>query len=428
MTAVYDKYDGELISETAPEQDPEKLILKSERAFQTLGEMTNSDITRMFRKISEIMESRSRELALIITRETGKPLKFSLNDLEKAIQIFNFWAMEGGPYNSPDSLNNGVSGGVHRLSMTRFLQSAPVILVSNSASVFLETCIFFSEFITRKAPLTVVAPLTHPLAIMDLERIISEAGFPEGSFQVALGDGVLKKKPDWFSIVYSKNLYSDSHVVVFDDADLDYASGRIFDCLIRTGLYGGSMFRRIITGEKSHTYLINRISEMASSLVAGDPRDENTDILDSRRLVTETGAPVAIQSAIIEGGKIIFGDPASSSGILGLDFQSGLNRLLKSIEIPIPSFYFSTFRSFKEISDFFSDARGVGSISLYTSDLNMALMASDRLNFQTVQINDTYDPVLGFSSYSSPVLRNVFNGQGSEPWPLERWKKVVFGR
>lgn len=428
MIKVYDKYDGEFIGEAAEETGREKIIDNAQKSAANLSEIEAEALSDMYLNLSRNLSLRSSELSLLMTRETGKPLRFTSSDMEKCVSILKFWAQEIRGYDPLPSFVPERFDGVHRMRFRLSMQSPPLISVAEGNSSFLETMIVFSEFISRRAPIVAIVPESSPLLFQELQSLIKEAGFPEGSFQATTNISLLEYPKTGFSFLRMGLYHSESPVIVFDDADIDFASENLFQSMLNVGLHGGSRFNRILSSPDSHDYLRNRIMEQCASIVLGDPHDMKTDMSDHPLTDQKINLQEEIGKALIKGGKFAFGDQETFRGIAGLDFQGKMDPDLLEVSINVPAFYFANFSSFEEVLGLFPGHMQGQNASLYTKDINMALLAAEKLNFRNVEINDSFDPVLGFRHYTRPLLRELFNSPEGEPWPLERWKNIVIGR
>lgn len=428
MIKVYDKYDGGIIGEAEEEPDTKKIIETVQKAAINLADIDHDNLSEMFLNLSVILSRRSEELSMLITKETGKPLRFTKSDIEKCSGILKFWAHEIREYNPLPSFLPDRFEGVHRTRMRIWMPSPPIFSIAEGFSAFLETVIVFSEFISRRGASVAIVPESNPLQFQELQKMIVESGFPEGSFQASTNSSLLDNHMDDFSFLRMSSYHTESPALVFDDADIDFASESLFKSMLPTGLYGGTRFNRILTSPDSHDYLRNRIMEQCESIVLGDPHDPKTDMSDHPLADQKEMLQEEVGRTLISGGKVAFGDQATFRGITGLDFQGNISQSFFDISVTAPAFYFTNFSSFDEVLGLFPPNRTGQNISIYTKDIDMAMLSAEKLNFRNIEINDSFDPIIGFSRYTGPVLREIFNSAGGEPWPLERWKNIVFRR
>lgn len=428
MTKVYDKYDGEFIGETADEPDKEKIIEDARKSASNLSEIKAEELSDMYLNLSRKLSVRSSELAMLMTKETGKPLRFASSDIEKCVSILKFWAQEIRGYDPLPSFVSDRFDGVHRLRFRLAMPSPPLISIAEGTSNFLETMIVFSEFISRRGPTVAIVPESCPLLLQELQRLVVESGFPAGSFQATTNTSLPDFPKSGFSFLQMGAYHSEAPVIVFDDADIDFASENLFKSMLHVGLHGGSRFNRIMSSPDSHDYLRNRIMEQCASIVLGDPHDIKTDMSDHPLTDQKIRLQEEVGKALMKGGKFAFGDQETFRGIAGLDFQGKIDSDLLDISISVPAFYFANFSSLEEVLSLFPSFVQGQNVSLYTKDINMALLAAEKLNFRNIEINDSFDPILGLRYYTRPLLRELFNSPEGEPWPLERWKNIVIGR
>jgi hypothetical protein len=318
---------------------------------------------------------------------------------------------------------------IHREWFLRGIQRKPIVLVTKSLNAFLETSVFFGEFASERSPLIVINHNAPSLVINDLAEMIQNAGFPKNTIMQANEEGLKNHQKMPFPIVKSDSIHQDSPVLVMGGSDLDFAANEIFKSMIGCGIYGGTKFNRIIIEGQDSTYFVNRVGELAGGIVFGDPKDRDTDFPDRPVFTDHASMSESISRSILEGCRVIFGNQTSGNGILGLHFQGGANLFQVSAEINFPAFLFGSIGSYSEAESLIGSLKNNFAISLFTADLNIAMMAAEKLDFQFIEINDAFDPIFGFENYSGPVLERISSQPyTAETFPLKRWKNIIIRR
>ncbi|MEK7845875.1 MAG: aldehyde dehydrogenase family protein, partial [Nitrospinota bacterium] len=89
---VRNPYDGSLLRKVplSSKSDVKDAILSAKSAFAVMSEMPAHKRSAILSNTSRIIESRKREIAELITRESGKSIKYSLAEVERSIQTFQF--------------------------------------------------------------------------------------------------------------------------------------------------------------------------------------------------------------------------------------------------------------------------------------------------------------------------------------------------
>ena len=426
---VLDRYSGEEIGETECESVPSKVQILSNEAMASLQTMERKDIMMAFARLVTILDQRRMEVALLISRESGKPLKFCMKDVEKASQVFHYWSVAKRLESSSMSTFSASEITIHREWLLRETRRGPVLLVTNPLNAFLETSVWFGELASEGSPIVVVNPSGPSLVIKDLVEMIHTAGFPKNSLLQADEKCINGMQTLTLPAIRSDSIHPDSAVLVMEGTDPEFSSKEIFKSMLWSGIYGGTKFNRILIEGSESSYFINRMGELAGEIVFGDPKDKDTDFPDRPIFNDHASMSDSISRSVLEGCRVIFGNQATGNGIMGLHFQGGSNKFQISTEINFPAFLFGSVSSYSEAESLLGTLENKFAVSLFTVDLNIAMMAAEKLDFQFIEINDAFDPILGFENYSGPVLDRISSEQYlTEVFPLKRWKNIVIRR
>ena len=253
---------------------------------------------RILRRASDILRARNAELARIETLDTGKAIQETLvadpasaaDALEffgGAVAAFNGDYVDlGGPFaytkREPLGVCVGIGAGNYPLQGAGW-KSAPALAMGN-AMVFKP-----SE--------------NTPLSALALAEIYTEAGLPDGLFNVVQGYGdvgallaghpVVAKVSLTGSVPTGKKVLAlagshmkhatmelggKSPLIVFDDADLENAiSGAMLGNFYSTGQVC-SNGTRVFVQERLHDRFVDRLVERTKKIRLGDPLDPETQM------------------------------------------------------------------------------------------------------------------------------------------------------
>src|SRR5689334_20034527 len=122
---VVDPTTGEVYA-TAPMSGPEdvdRAYKAAERAFETWGQTTPAERQRAMLRIADALESRAREFVEVESRDTGKPIGFTIDEeLPPAIDQIRFFA-------GAARVLEGRSGGEYLADHTSFVRREPIGVV-----------------------------------------------------------------------------------------------------------------------------------------------------------------------------------------------------------------------------------------------------------------------------------------------------------
>lgn len=344
-----DPHDGSTVA-TAPRGTAEDAQLAVRSARQAFDEgpwprMSPEERGRLMHRLADLLERDSEQLALLETRDTGRPIKATAHhDVQRSAHNLRFFADYARLAANESYSSNG------RLSYVLYPPAGVVVAISPwNLPLMLSTwkvapaLAFGNTVVLKPAEQT-------PSTAARLGVLALEAGFPEGVLNVVHGFGpgevgeALTTNPDVDRITFtgasatgraimaaaaanltpvSFELGGRSANIVFADADMELAlEGSLRAIFSNNGemcLAGSRLLvERCIVDEFSARYV-----EAASALRVGDPKDLGTDIgplIESEHL-QKVCSYVAIGRE--EGGSLLVGgEPVSLPGSLGLHFPA----------------------------------------------------------------------------------------------------------
>jgi acyl-CoA reductase-like NAD-dependent aldehyde dehydrogenase len=205
-------------------------------------------------------------------------------------------------------------------------------------------------------------------------------------------------------------LGSNAALVVAEDADLDAAA----DAVVRGGYYASGQacisVQRVIVVSSVHDEFVARLKDRIGQVVVGDPRDPATRVsalIDDR---STSRVRDWVEQAVASGAEQVLG--SSADGVLVptvlLDVASGQAAWDEEIFGPVVAV-----RSVPDLDtafDVVNDSRYGLHASVYTSSLETAFAAIDRLEVGGVVVNE----VPGFRSDVMPYGGVKDSGAGRE--------------
>jgi phenylacetaldehyde dehydrogenase len=206
--------------------------------------LTPHDRSRVLHRVSDLIEERLEELAILETRDNGKPIERSRADTATAARVFRYYA------GAPSRLTGTVvpvDGGAHHVYTT--LEPVGVAALILPWNFPIMTASFKLAPALAAGCAVVVKPAEQtPLTMLRLAAICTEAGVPAGVVNVLTGDGrvgaALTAHPDVDKVSFTGStevgrkvmtaasadfkrltleLGGKSPNIVFEDADLDAA-------------------------------------------------------------------------------------------------------------------------------------------------------------------------------------------------------------
>jgi len=319
---------GKLLEEfeLATETEASKVVKEVRLASRAWRDMDNSDRSRPLSKAAKLLRTRKTELAGIITREMGKPLKESLFEIEKCATTLDYFAE-----NSEQMLQD-------ELVKTEFAKSFVAFEPLGVVFAIMPWNFPFWQVIRCGAPALSAGNtmiLKHssyvPRCALELERILRDAELPESVFRTILADSRLAEKiiqSDVDAVSFTGSVQAGSRIaelagkhlkkivlelggsdpfIVLDDADIpSTAKMAVAARIVNTGQSCIAAKRFIVTKGVTQEFEENFVKEM-EALRIGDPSNLETDVGPLVREEQLASMEEFVKDAVVKGAKVLTG-------------------------------------------------------------------------------------------------------------------------
>src|SRR3954464_12079035 len=285
----------------AGDEDVDRAVRAARAAFEgEWGAMTGFERSRLMHRLADLIERDADRLAELESRDSGKLLREFAGQMRLLpgwYRYFAGWADKLAGESIPSDKPNFVA----------FTQRVPVGVVA--AVVPWNSPLLLLTWKLAPALATgctmVVKPSDHtPVTALELAELVTEAGIPDGVFNVITGNGpavgrALVRHPGVDKVAFTGStktgidvaegatshlarvtleLGGKSAQVVFEDADLEAAAnGIIAGVFAATGqtCMAGS---RLVVHEDVHDELVAKVAERARTIVLGNPLEAETEM------------------------------------------------------------------------------------------------------------------------------------------------------
>ena len=326
----------EEIITSVPTASRTEVMLATGAAVSGLAEWSRSSMTEravVLERIADGLESRTHEVASIVSQEVGTPIERSLDwQARQPVTVTRLYAQLARSYSPDQRLQNSL------------IAHDPVGVVA---------CITPWNFPLHQIMLKVAPALAAgcavvlkpsglaPLTAFILAEVIDEAGLPKGAFNLVCGDGVsigedLAASPDVDMISLTGSTHAGKRVaaiasnsikrlvlelggksasIILDDADLDRpVSDSVHNCYANAGQTCAA-WTRLIAPRPLMPRVEAMAAETAEGYVLGDPLDPRTSMgpIVSQGQLDQVRA--YIRKGISEGAKLVTGGPEPPAGI-----------------------------------------------------------------------------------------------------------------
>lgn len=293
--------NGEVIATLgqASQDDLENAIQSAQKGFHIWSKMTAVERSRILFKAVKLLRARNDELAKLEVADTGKPLQEALEvDITTGADVIEYYAGlatslqgEQQPLNEeqffytrrePLGICAGIGAWNYPIQIAMW-KSAPALAAGNA-------------MIFKPSEET-------PLSALKLAEIFTEAGVPDGVFNVVQGDyrvgQMLTAHPDIAKVSFTgesgtgKTVMSDSAktlksvtmelggkspLIIFDDAKIEQAVSAAMVANFYTQGEVCTHGTRVFVHESIYEAFIKQLKTRTEKMIIGDPMDINTQV------------------------------------------------------------------------------------------------------------------------------------------------------
>jgi acyl-CoA reductase-like NAD-dependent aldehyde dehydrogenase len=390
----------------------EEAVTAAVGAFEKTRRLPAFERSAALHKISDGIRARREEIGRLIATESGKPIRDSLGEVDRAILTFRLGAEEAeriGGEVIPLDLNpasRGRTGIVRRFPIGPVAGISPFNFPLNLAAHKLAPAIAAGNTIVLKPP------SKDPLTMLTVAEIVAEAGLPEGSVSILpmtreLGDRLvsderfklltftgspavgwrMKERAGKKKVVLE--LGGNAGVIVDRTASIDWAVRRI---LVGAFSYAGQVcisVQRMFVHESIWDEFMAGFIEGARKLKLGDPLDPATDIGPMVDGAAAARTQAWVDEARGMGARVLCGGSADGSFFAPTVLvDAPVEAKVCSNEAFAPLVVASPFSDFGDALEAVNDSRFGLQAGVFTNDLANAWTAFEEIEVGGVIVND----------------------------------------
>ncbi len=451
---VLSPYSGEVAANVSQADSGlmSEALASAEASAIEMRDMPAYRLSESLSSISRGIENRKEEFAKTISTESGKPIRYSRTEVERAVATFRFAAGEAerfaGEVVRVDQ-NEAASG---RFGYTRHTPRGvivgitpfnfPLNLVAHKAAPALASGNAIIIKPSEKTPLTALL----------LGEVFLECGLPEAALQVVpmeldvLGEMLADDRVKMISFTgsdkvgwmlkgrYPKKavaleLGGNAPVIVDETAEPVDAASRI-----SAGAFSFSgqvciSVQRILVQESVREALTSLLKEKANSLRRGDPLDEDTEIsvMISKEAAERTIK--AVESAVANGARLICGGKIQGAFVeptLLTDVDPEMD--VVSTEMFAPVAVIEPYDRFQEAVGMANDSRFGLQAGVFSNNMVNVEYAARNLHYGGVMINDV--PTFRVDNMPYGGVKESGSGREGVRYAMEEMceKKMVVSR
>lgn len=395
--------------------DVDNAVAAARAAFPDWARATPAARSAVLAKLAELAHEHADQLVAEEVSQTGKPVRLATEfDVPGSIDNIEFFA---GAARHLEGKATAEYSGDHTSSIRR--EAVGVVATITPWNYPLQMAVWKVIPALAAGCAVVIKPAEiTPLTTRTLARLATEAGLPDGVFNVVTGGGAdvgnaLAGHRDVDVVTFTGStavgrkvmaaaathghrtqleLGGKAPFVVFDDADLDAAiQGAVAASLINTGQDCTAATRAIVARDLYDDFVAG-VAEVMGKLVVGDPYDPDTDLGPLISYAHRDKVAAMVARAPGQGGRIVTGGVAPD--LPGAFYRPTLIAdVTESSEVYRDEIFgpVLTVRAFTDDDDAIRQANDTDyglAASAWTRDVYRAQRASREINAGCVWIND----------------------------------------
>ena len=413
---VKNKFTGEPIG-TVPksnEKDVELAVNTAEKAFNDFKRYPSYKKSEILLQTARLLNEEKEKFAEMLAKEVGKAWKFSLGEVERAIETFNFAAEEAKSIHGETVPMDASPSGVNRAG---YYYRVPVGVVAAIAPFN-----FPLNLVAHKVAPAIAAGNTvvlkpasaTPIVSLMLGEVLLKAGLPAEALNVVIGSGstvgnFLVENPKCRKISFTGSqavgeeimkkagikkvtmeLGNNSATIIDESANIEKAVPR---CVVSAFACSGQVcisLQRLYVHRNIADKFIDEFIKKVKELKVGNPLDKDTDVgpmIDEKEAIR---AEEWVNEAVSEGAKLLVGGKREKAVLYPTvltDVQDNMKVVCKEIFAPVVSI--EIFDDFKEAVNKVNNSPYGLQAGVFTSNIYNAYYAIDNIDVGGVIINDT---------------------------------------
>ncbi|MFE0650710.1 aldehyde dehydrogenase family protein [Streptomyces sp. NPDC059534] len=334
---VTNSYDGRLVGKVSvpTEAQVEEAVAAAHAVVDEFAATPAHVRAAALDHVSKRLAERTEEIALLISAENGKPIKWARGEVGRAVSVFRFAAEEARRWNAGEAQRlDTEAGGAGRLALTRRIPKGVVLGIAPFNFPLNLSAHKVAPAIAVGAPIILKPAPSTPISSLILGEILAETDLPAGSWSILtvpndrmpalvqderlpvisftgsdkVGYAIQQSVPHKHCTL---ELGGNAAAVVLPDwsseEDLDWAASRIATFSNYQGGQSCISVQRVIVDSSVHDRLLPKIVAAVESQVTGDPSDSATDV---GPLVDEAAAQRVeswVDEAVAAGAKLLTG-------------------------------------------------------------------------------------------------------------------------
>lgn len=411
---VKSPYDGSVVGEVGlgGAQDLEQAIAGASAAFRDWSRSPTHERALVLERLALAIDREQGELSTLISRESGKPIRYSQAEVARAATTFRLGAAEARALGGEVLPSDQLAGAEGRLTLFRRVPRGPIGGIAPFNFPLNLVAHKLAPALAIGAPLVLKAPPQAPLTAHRLAELASAAGAPAHAFDVLhLAPEIAERLATdprlpvlsftgsdvvgWHleSLARRKQvlleLGGNAPCLIDETADLAALLPRLVEASFGNAGQVCIKAQRVFVERSRYDELLERFVELTRALAVGDPMDPQTVVgpmIEARHVARVSSW---IEEAKRAGAKLLIGGSAEGN-VLSPTVLTGTSPELRVCKDEL----FGPVTVIEPVDDFAAGLAACNAsrfgiqAAVFTRDLGRALIAFRELEFPGVLIND----------------------------------------
>lgn len=433
---VINPYDDSVVAtlNDSSEADVRAMIGKAEAVKGEMAAMPAHQRGAILNRAAQLIHDQSADLAELMARESGKPLRYARGEVSRAVETFTFAADEARRIHGETVPLDAARGGVGKIGYYLRVPIGVVAAITPFNFPLNLVAHKVAPAVAAGCPIVLKPAPNTPLSALRLQEILAEAGLPDGAFEIVIGDADvgewLTTDPRVSMITFTGSppvaraisqvaglrrttFELGGNAATIIDADTDPAKA-VASAVTGSFAYSGQVcisVQRIYIHERHYDAFKSAFVEHTQALVLGNPLNEQTEIGPMMNENAARRVESWVSEAVQAGAKIVTGgqrDGKMFRPTVLENVDDSMRVMCAEVFGPVVSLV-----SFSDLDNALTavDQSEFGlQAGIFTDNLGHAMQAVQRLNVGGVMIND----VPTFRVDHMPYGGNKNSGVGRE--------------
>ena len=324
-----DPHSGEELRSfsTATAKEVSAALLLSEKAFRGWGRATLVERAEVMRRAASMLRDHAPTYARLIAEEMGKPLASGVAEAEKCAWVCEYYAEHAQAMLADEAARTEA-----RLSYVAYRPLGPLLAIMPWNYPFWQVFRFAAPALMAGNTVVLKHAPNVPGCAQALERLLREAGLPEGCFQsvfltnaqagavirnrrvrgvtltgsVRAGKAVARQAGAHIKKTVLELGGSDPYLVL-EDADIEQAATLCVRSRLSNSGQSCIAAKRLIVVEAVREAFTEAVVERMRAARVGNPMDEGTEVGPLAREDLRAGLHAQVAGTVAKGARVLLG-------------------------------------------------------------------------------------------------------------------------